>query len=156
MKIYLYDSLASLPEDEGNHILVFAGRGSLLNPVVTEMVTEVLCTYRVGDTMIEFPRNGDAENQRFEQAFSWSIKYAAAHDIPNVYGVFELNRPLDYQYLKRICPDGIIDKRVRQPSVDDISKGGVLCPACLQDASVALKKTVSAAWHATTSLRGNA
>lgn len=111
MQVYLFNTKASLPEDDGNHVLVFAGRGSLLRDGVTDMVTEVICTYRVGDTSIQFPRNGDAANVRFEQAFSWAVKYAAAHGIERVYGVFELSRPLDNHYMNRTCPGGIIDKR---------------------------------------------
>ncbi len=130
MQIYLYDSMATMPQDEGNHILVYAGLGSLLKSEATGMLTEVLCTYRIGDTSIEFPRNGDAESVRFEQALSWAAKYAKGYGIDKVHGIFELERPLDYQYLNRIFPNGITDKRDSPPSARQTMKATASCPAC--------------------------
>jgi hypothetical protein len=94
------------------------------------MVTEVICTYRIGDTCVQFPHNGDAGNVRFEQAFSWAVKYAAAHGIENVYGVFELSRPLDRHYMNRICPRGLIDRRARDPYEDAAEESAGLCAKC--------------------------
>ncbi|MDD9903421.1 MAG: hypothetical protein OXT06_07625 [Rhodospirillaceae bacterium] len=131
MDVFLYDSIADMPEDNGNHIVVFAGLGSLLQDSVQEMVTETLCTYRIGDTYVEFARNGDAENVRFEQAFSWAIKYAAARNIDRVYGVYELDRPLDKNHLDRILASGLIDKRERTLLFeDDACDAPLLCPNC--------------------------
>ena len=130
MKVFLYDTLEALPEDEGNHILVYAGRGSLMQAGVTDMVTEIICTFRFGDTCVQFPHNGDAANVRFEQAFSWAVKYAKAQDIENVYGVFELSRPLDQNYMNRICPDGIVDQRDGDHYDDDAEQSASLCPKC--------------------------
>ena len=131
MKVYLYDSRDALPEDNENHILVFAGRGSLLQDNVQDMVTEILCTYHIGDTSIQFARNGDAENIRFEQALSWAVKYAAAQGIKCVYGIYELNRPLDQNHLNRITAGGIIDKREHDLYDDDfVTDGPQQCPNC--------------------------
>ncbi|NKB60210.1 MAG: hypothetical protein GKS00_28220 [Alphaproteobacteria bacterium] len=115
MYVGLYDSVTSLPAGGGDRILVFAGHGSLIQADATDMVTEIHCTYRVGDGTVEFLHNGDATTLRFEQALSWAVKYASKHGIDNVYGVFELKRPLDHLYLKRICPDGLTDRRNRTP-----------------------------------------
>ena len=130
MTVFLYDTLEALPEDEGNHILVYAGRGSLMQAGITEMVTEIICTFRFGDTCVQFPHNGDAANVRFEQAFSWAVKYADAQDIENVYGVFELSRPLDQNHMHRICSDGIVDRRVRDLYAKDVSPSAPRCPKC--------------------------
>ena len=148
MKVFLYDSITALPKDEGNHILVFAGHGSLLQDETQDMVTEVLCRYRVGNADVEFARNGDAENVRFEQAFSWAVKYAAAQSIENVYGVYELDRPLDKNHLQRIFASGVIDKRTRSLFGDDSAEGETLfCPNCssaLGKAPVQLESSLSA------------
>lgn len=130
MKAFLYDTLDSLPEDDGNHILVYAGRGSLMQAGVTEMVTEIICTFRFGETCVQFPHNGDATNVRFEQAFSWAVKYARSHDIQSVYGVFELSRPLDRNHMNRICPDGIDDRRVHSLYADNRDLPATLCQNC--------------------------
>lgn len=112
MHIALYNSRSSLPPSQGDSIVVFAGVGSLLREDIQEIVTEVHCTYKVGDgTTVAFLRNGDDTSQRFEQAFVWAIKYALKRDIETVYGVFELSRPLDHQFLSRNCPDGFVDCR---------------------------------------------
>lgn len=130
MTVFLYDTLEALPEDEGNHILVYAGRGSLMQAGVTDMVTEIICTFRFGDTCVQFPHNGDAASVRFEQAFSWAVKYAKSQDIENVYGVFELSRPLDQNHMNRICPGGIVDRRVRDLYARDDKTSAPLCPKC--------------------------
>ncbi len=130
MKIYLYDSISSAPQDDGDHILVFAGKGSLLKSDTQGLLTEVLCSYRIGSASIEFPRNGDAENVRFEQALSWAVKYAKRYGIGKVYGVFELNRPLDVQYLNRTFPGGITDKRPSPSPTSEKSTPVTICPTC--------------------------
>jgi hypothetical protein len=130
VQINLYDSKAAIPQEQGDHILVFAGRGSLLQDGVDELVTEIICSYQVGDSRVDFPRNGDATTVRFEQAFSWAVKYAAAHGIETVHGVFELDRPLDRQYLNRICPSGLTDRREQHSSDDGPGQTKQTCPAC--------------------------
>lgn len=148
MDVFLYDSITALPRDEGNHILVFAGHGSLLKDDMQDIVTEVLCRYRVGNTDIEFARNGDSENVRFEQAFSWAVKYAAAQGIEKVYGVYELDRPLDKSHLRRIFASGVIDKRTRSLFGEEGEDSAtLLCPNCssvLSTAPVPLEATLSA------------
>jgi len=149
MEIYLYDSMDALPEDNDNHIVVFAGRGSLLRDDVRDMLTEVLCTYHIGDTSIQFARNGDAENIRFEQAFSWAVKYAAAHGIDRVYGIYELNRPLDHNHMSRIAAGEIIDKRERELYNEDVvSDEPMHCPNCssaLSSTAIAYESSLSSA-----------
>ena len=137
MQAFLYDSMASLPDDEENHILVFTGLGSLLQDDVRDTVTEILCTYRVGGNCVEFARNGDAENIRFEQAFSWAIKYAAAQGIERVYGVYELDRPLDRNHMNRIVASGVIDRRERNLTENDHATDSMLyCANCSSVLSV--------------------
>lgn len=144
MKAFLYDSMDAVPDDEGNHILVFAGHGSLLQDDVQDMVTEVLCTYRISDTYVELARNGDAENIRFEQAFSWAVKYAMARKIDRVYGVYELDRPLDENHLKRIS--GVVEKRERVMREEE-ADAPMLCPNCsavLSNAQIEYETTLGA------------
>ena len=113
MQVSLYDSKAFLPQDEGTHILVFAGPGSSTRCEEPDIVTNIHCTYRIGESIVEFLRNGDSSELRFEEALSWAVKYATTHSIPNVYAVFELNRPIDQIYISKICPNGFIDHRDR-------------------------------------------
>lgn len=131
MNVFLYDSMNALPARSEDHILVFAGRGSLLQDCGNDMVTEILCTYRIGDTDIAFARNGDPQTVRFEQAFSWAVKYAAFQNIGSVYGVYELDRPLDNNHLRRICPDGIIDRREGTTEQSETNVAPIyVCPNC--------------------------
>jgi hypothetical protein len=77
-------------------------------------VTEIHCTRRIGDSTVKFLRNGDGVTMRFEKALSWAVKYAAKNKIDNVFGVFELDRPIDHRYLNKIAPNGVIDRRDRR------------------------------------------
>ena len=111
MKIFLYDSMKSLPQNHQSNILVFGGKGSLLKADERHVVTEIHCTHHVGDNIVRFLHNGNASELRFERALAWAVKYAAQHGVQNIYGVFELDRSLDDLYLKKICPKGIVDRR---------------------------------------------
>ena len=148
MDVFLYDSIADMPEENGNHIVVFTGLGSLLQDSVQEMVTETLRTYRIGYTYVEFARNGNAANVRFKQAFSWAIKYAAARNIDRVYGVYEPDRPLDKNHLDWILASGLIDRRERTLLYeDDAYDAPLLCPNCssaLSKAPIEFETTLGA------------
>lgn len=131
MYIALYNSRSSLPLDNGDRIVVFAGVGSLLREDIQEIVTEVHCTYKIGEgTSVAFLRNGDDTSQRFEQALVWAIKYAEKRDIKTVHAVFELSRPLDHQFLNRNCPDGFVDCRPSRGS------GHLPCAQAKDDARI--------------------
>ena len=78
MNVTLYDSKTSLPEDMHQHIFVFTGFARCPEEAKPKIVTEVHCTYCVGDLVIEYRKNSDAGTQRFEEALSWAVRQAEA------------------------------------------------------------------------------
>lgn len=116
MTVTLYDSRTSLPPARGSHIFVFTGYTSNTAGETTGIITEVTCTYTFGDQLIVFMRNADGSSQRFEDALRWAVKRAKIFDIDDVHAVFELNRPIDNEFLNKLCPEGIVDCRNQLPS----------------------------------------
>jgi hypothetical protein len=116
MTVILYDNLSSLPKELGPHIFVFTGYASNKAGETTGIITEVICTYPVGDQVVNFKRNADDSSQRFEDALGWAVKRAPVFGVENVFAVFELNRPIDSRFLNKICPEGIVDRRRQLPT----------------------------------------
>ncbi len=111
MKITLYDKHSCLPAISGGHILVFTGLGAIDDTADARVVTEAICTYCVGEQSVVFRRNCDSGVQRFEEALTWAIGYAKAFEISDIHAVFELERPIDRQFLDKIRAYHVIDKR---------------------------------------------
>lgn len=117
MTATLYDSISALPNDLGDHIIVFTGYATNDRGENTGIVTEVTCRYHVGGQQVVFARNADNTSQRFEDALGWAVRQAPVYGVSDVHAVFELNRPIDSRFLNKICPDGLRDCRrdARQP-----------------------------------------
>lgn len=106
--IVLYDNVGSLPKDLGEHILVFTGKSKKK----IDTVTEVTCQYRAGNQLVIFKRNADTSSQRFEEALVWAAERANVYGIKTVHAVFELNRPIDERFLRKVFAEGIVDRRM--------------------------------------------
>lgn len=119
MNIILYDSRASLPNDLQQHILVFTGFIKIEGEDQPVIVTEIDCTYRISGKIIEYKKNANARTQRFEEALGWAVHQAEIIGVTEIHAVFELSRPIDPQFLARICPQGIIDLRRRINQASD-------------------------------------
>ncbi|NKB56574.1 MAG: hypothetical protein GKS00_09575 [Alphaproteobacteria bacterium] len=111
MKITLYDSETSLPDSMDEHILVYTGIDLAPEQEDPGIVTEVRCTYAIGDKTVVFRKNTESIHLRFEDAVLWAIRYANTFEIPDVHAVFKLERPIDPRFLRKISAIQFIDKR---------------------------------------------
>jgi len=111
MVVSIYSHMNQLPPYLGDHVLVFTGRAFDSNGEPEGIVTVASCCYRVGEQTVSFRRNMDSASQRFEYTLKWAVKCAATFGIENIHAVFELKRPINAQFLNKICPDGIVDLR---------------------------------------------
>ena len=76
MKITLFDDEVMLPDSRGDHMLVQTGideSNSQDGPVIS---TDVHCVYSVGAKVIDFRKNTESVNLRFEDALLWAVRYA--------------------------------------------------------------------------------
>lgn len=111
MNITLYDDEKSLPVITGGHIAVYTGKELSPNEENPGTVTEITCTYFIGDQTIIFRKNTESVHLRFEDAVLWAARYAETFDITQIHAVFKLERPIDTRFLRKISQAKFIDNR---------------------------------------------
>lgn len=111
MKIVLCDNKNLLPKDPGDHIFIYTGLSDPIDGEQAVTVTEIDCTYSAGGQTVVFRKNTEPQTLRFEDAVVWAQKYAKTFDIPIVYAVFQVSRPIDPRLLSRIGKAQLVDAR---------------------------------------------
>lgn len=111
MNITLYNDEKSLPVITGSHIAIYTGKDLSPDEENPDTVTEVTCTYMIGDQTVIFSKNTESVHLRFEDAVLWAARYGKTFDITQIHAVFKLERPIDTRFLRKIAQAKFIDKR---------------------------------------------
>lgn len=111
MKIIFYDNKSSLRKIPEDHILIYTGHRTKSDEKISEIITDIQCTYRVGDQEVTFRKNTESTTLRFEDALDWAVDYARTLDIAEIHAVFALARPFDAHFLTKLKDVQISDKR---------------------------------------------
>lgn len=111
MNITLYNDEKWLPVITGSHIAVYTGKDLSPDEEKPGTITEVTCTYMIGDQAVIFRKNTESVHLRFEDAVLWAAGYAKTFDIYEIHAVFKLERPIDTRFLRKITQVKFIDKR---------------------------------------------
>ena len=111
MKIVLYNNRRSLPEAPGDHIFIYTGLSDPVDGELPETVTEIHCTYSIGEQTVSFSKNTEPQTLRFEDAVVWAVRYAKSVNITAIHAVFQLSRSIDPKLLTRIGGVQLVDER---------------------------------------------
>ena len=111
MNITLYKDEKALPIIIGSHIAVYTGKDLSPGEENPGTVTEITCTYLIGDQTVIFRKNTESVHLRFEDAVLWAARYAKTFDITQIHAVFKLERPIDTRFLRKISQAEFIDNR---------------------------------------------
>lgn len=111
MKIILYDDEVSLPDHLGDHMLVRTGIDESISQDGAVITTDVNCIYSIGAQIIEFRKNTESVNLRFEDALLWAVRYATKVGISSVFAVFNISRPIDSRFIAKLGAVQICDER---------------------------------------------
>ncbi len=111
MKITLFDDEVMLPDSRGDHMLVQTGIDESISQDGPIISTDVHCVYSVGAKVIDFRKNTESVNLRFEDALLWAVRYAKTIGINDVFAVFSISRSIDPRFIAKLGAVQFNDER---------------------------------------------
>ena len=76
MNITLYNDEKYLSVIIGSHIVVYTNKDFSSDEEIPGTVTQIQCTYMIGDQTVIFKKNAESVHLRFEDAVLWAARYA--------------------------------------------------------------------------------